>query len=393
MQYRRFGRVEWEASALGFGAMRLPRIDNDWGQIDEPEATRLIRYAIDHGVNYVDTAYPYHEGSSESVLGRILQDGYRERVRIATKMPVWLVEKADDFDRYLDEQMARLQVDQVDIYLLHGLRHDWWSRVRDLGVLRWAERALSDGRIGHLGFSFHDKYEVFKEIVDATDLWSMCQIQLNYMDVEYQAGVHGLAYAAGKGLAVVIMGPLRGGQLVERVPPSIQKLWDAMPPDPMTGRRRRPAEWALHWLWSQPAVAVVLSGMNTMQQVKDNVAAADCARPGLLTGEELAAIERVRQQYQRLCPVPCTGCRYCLPYPGGVNVPAVLEVYTEAIMYEDERRARVIYSNWIQEEQRGDRCTGCGACLEKCPQGIDVPVWLSTAHDFLFSEEAIGAPL
>lgn len=393
MQYRKFGEVDWKASALGFGAMRLPRIDDDWGQIDEPEATRLIRYAIDQGVNYVDTAYPYHEGSSESVLGRIMQDGYRHRVRIATKMPVWLVETADDFDRYLDEQMARLQVEHVDYYLLHGLRDDWWSKVRDLGVLDWAERALAAGRIGHLGFSFHDKYEVFQEIVDATDLWSMCQIQLNYMDVEYQAGVRGLEYAAGKGLAVVIMEPLRGGQLVNRVPPPIQRLWDAMPADSTAGRRRTPAEWALQWLWSQPAVSVVLSGMNRMEQVVENVAAAGRSRPGLLAGEELAVIERVREQYQRLCPVPCTACRYCLPCPSGVNVPAILEVYTEAIMYEDERRARVIYNNWIAEDARSDQCSACGECLEKCPQGIDVPAWLKTAHDFLFSEAAIGAPL
>ncbi len=392
MQYRNFGRLDWKASALGFGAMRLPRIDEDWGRIDEPEATRLIRYAIDHGLNYVDTAYPYHEGASESALGRILQEGYRQRVRIATKMPVWLVEAADDFDRYLAEQMARLQVDHVNFYLLHGLRNDWWSKVRDLGVLRWAERALSDGRIGHLGFSFHDEYEVFQEIVDATDLWSLCQIQLNYMDVEYQAGLRGLEYAAGKGLAVVIMEPLRGGQLVNRVPPAIQALWDEAARDGIT-QVRTPADWALQWLWSQPAVSVVLSGMNTLEQVVENVASADRARPGLLSREELAVIERVRVQYRRLCPVPCTACRYCMPCPGGVNIPAVFEVYAEAVMYEDEQRARVIYNNWIQEEQRADRCTTCGQCLGKCPQGIDVPAWLKTAHDFLFSEEAVGSPL
>jgi hypothetical protein len=367
--------------------MRLPRVDNDWGQIDEPEATRMIRYAIDHGVNYVDTAYPYHHGASESFLGRALQDGYRERVRLATKLPCWEVEAVEDFDRYLDEQLEKLQTDHVDFYLLHGLRDAWWAKVRDLGVLTWAEKAIADGRIGHLGFSFHDRYEVFQEIVDATDLWTFCQIQYNYMDVDRQAGTKGLHYAADKGLAVVIMEPLRGGQLTNSVPPSIQAIWDS------ALVQRTPAAWGLLWLWHQPQVSVVLSGMTMIDHVVENVAVADGSRPGLLSEEELAIVRRVREQYQALCPIPCTGCRYCQPCPSGVNIPGIFEVYTEAMMYEDERRARVIYNNWIQEEARADQCTACGECLAKCPQGIEIPDWLACAHDFLFSEEAQGAPL
>lgn len=176
MNYRTFGTLDWKPSALGFGAMRLPRIDNDPGQIDEPEATRMIRHAVDQGVNYVDTAYPYHRETSEIFLGRALQDGYRERIKLATKMPCWKVKAEDDFDRFLDEQLAKLQTDHVDFYLLHGLNAQRWPEMRKLEVLRWAEGALADGRIGHLGFSFHDEYEVFQEIVDATDLWTMCQI-------------------------------------------------------------------------------------------------------------------------------------------------------------------------------------------------------------------------
>jgi len=290
MQYRTFGRLDWKPSALGFGAMRLPILDDDQGQIDEPEATRMIHYAIDHGVNYVDTAYTYHREMSERFLGKVLQGGYRERVRLATKMPCWKVESAADFDRFLDEQLERLQTEFVDFYLLHSLNAGSWAKVRDLGVLAWAEGALADGRIGHLGFSFHDRLEVFQEIVDASDLWTFCQIQYNYMDVDEQAGTRGLKYAAGKGLAVVIMEPIRGGQLAGQVPPSVQALWDSAPV------RRSPADWALQWVWNQPEVSLLLSGMSTFEQVVQNVESASRSGVGLLSDAELALIERVREQ-------------------------------------------------------------------------------------------------
>jgi predicted aldo/keto reductase-like oxidoreductase len=244
MQYRTFGKLDWKPSALGFGAMRLPTTEGDPPQIDEAQATRMVRTTIDQGVNYVDTAYPYHNHQSEPFLGRALQDGYRERVKLATKMPSWLVEKADDFDRYFDEQLERLQTDRIDFYLLHTLNDRHWPKLRDLGVLGWAKKAIAHGRIGHLGFSFHDTYEVFQEIVDATDLWTFCQIQYNFMDVEYQAGTKGLQYAASKGLAVVVMEPIRGGHLSKNVPPVIQAIWDEAPV------KRAPAERALQWVWN-----------------------------------------------------------------------------------------------------------------------------------------------
>jgi predicted aldo/keto reductase-like oxidoreductase len=379
MKYRSFGQLDWKPSALGFGAMRLPIIDGDPGKIDEPEATRMLRYAIDHGVNYVDTAYPYHQDTSEPFLGRALQDGYRERIRLATKLPCWKVEGPGDFDRYLDEQLERLQTEHIDFYLLHGLNALRWPRVRDLDVLRWAERAMADGRIGHLGFSFHDQLEVFKEIVQASDLWLFCQIQYNFMDVEHQAGTEGLKYAAQKGLAVVIMEPLRGGLLTKTVPLAVQEIWDTAP------RKRTPADWALQWVWNQEEVSLVLSGMSTMEQVEENVVSASHSGPGTLTDDELAVIARARDQYQSLSRIPCTDCRYCLPCPNGVNIPRIFEIYNEAMMYGDERQARGAYA-WLKEEERADLCVECEECLEKCPQQIEIPEWLARAHELLGEE-------
>jgi predicted aldo/keto reductase-like oxidoreductase len=379
MQYRTFGKLDWKPSALGFGAMRLPVIDDDPSKIDEPKATRMVRYAIDQGVNYVDTAYPYHRQTSEIFVGRALQDGYRERVRLATKLPSWLIEKEEDFDRYLGEQLERLQTDHIDFYLLHSLNESHWPKLRDLGVLGWAEGAIADGRIGHLGFSFHDKYEVFQEILDASDLWTFCQIQYNYMDIEQQAGMKGLKYAADKGLAVVIMEPIRGGMLAGNVPPPVKALWDSAPV------KRTPAEWALQWIWNQPEVSLLLSGMSTMEQVVENVASAGRSGPGTLTKEELELVAQVREAYLKLCAIPCTACEYCLPCPSGVNIPEIFGIYNDMLMYGDEARARMFYS-WLDENQRANLCIECGECLEKCPQQIEIPDWLKKAHEVLCQE-------
>jgi len=383
MKYRCFGRIDWKPSALGFGAMRLPVIDHDHGRIDEEEATRMIRHAIDQGVNYVDTAWGYHRGNSEPFLGRALGDGYRDRVRLATKLPCWLVEKPEDFDRFLDEQLRRLQTEHVDFYLLHSLGADSWPKVRDQGVLPWAERAMADGRIGHLGFSFHDSYEAFQDIVDAYDGWHFCQIQYNYLDVECQAGTRGLQYAAGKGLAVVIMEPLRGGALAQNIPTSVQALWDSY--QPCSGRSpdpRTPADWALQWVWDQPEVSLVLSGMSTMEQVEENLASADRSGVGTMSEEELALVAKVRDAYQALCAIPCTGCKYCMPCPSGVNIPEVFEIYNDLQMFGDEGRSKQFYA-WLDEKARAGQCIECGECLEKCPQHIDIPEWMKKVHEAL----------
>ncbi|RLC76620.1 MAG: aldo/keto reductase [Chloroflexi bacterium] len=374
MQYRKFGKLDWKVSALGFGCMRFPTTGKP-EDIDEPEATRMLRYAIDHGVNYVDTAYPYHGGNSELFVGRALKDGYREKVRLATKLPCWKVEASEDFDKYLDEQLVKLQTGQIDFYLLHALNEKNWRKMRDLGALKWAERAIADGRIGCLGFSFHDQYAVFQEIVDAYD-WTFCQIQYNYMDVENQAGAKGLRYAASNGLAVVIMEPLLGGRLVDP-PDSIQALWDA------AAKKRTPAGWALQWLWSQPEVSVVLSGMSTLEQVKENVASAQESAIDALSPEELALIGRVGEKYQALSPIPCTKCGYCMPCPNEVDIPRNFEVYNQGAMYEKLDHAREAYNLWIPEENRASACIQCAECEEKCPQGITISELMERVHAVL----------
>jgi len=383
MQYRKFGKLDWKGSALGFGAMRLPLTDRDPANVDEPESIRMLRYAIDHGVNYVDTAYGYHAGRSEAIIGRAFQDGYREKVKIATKLPTWLVQSHEDCDRCLNEQLERLQTDKIDFYLFHGMNRERWTKIRHLEVLRWAEGAMADGRIGHLGFSFHDDFEVFKEVVDGYDNWTLCQIQYNYMDVDYQAGTRGLKYAAGKGLAVVIMEPLRGGRLSKEPPEQVAKLWASIP------QKRTPAEWALLWVWNHPEASVVLSGMSAMEHVVENVAIAERSRPGILTADELALIERVKEAYCELSPIPCTDCGYCMPCPHGVEIPLIFALYNEAMIYDDPRTARFRYRGptGLKEEQRADQCTDCGECVEACPQEIPIPEWLQKVHALLGPKE------
>jgi hypothetical protein len=388
MQYRTFGRLDWRPSALGFGCMRLPTLEGDPPRIDEPAATRMLRTAIDRGVNYVDTAYSYHHGTSEAFVGRALRDGYRQKVRLATKLPCWLVQAPGDFDRYLDEQLQRLQTETIDFYLLHGLGRERWHNLRDLGVLAWAERAMAEGRFRHLGFSFHDSLDAFREIVDACDRWTFCQIQYNYMDEDYQAGVKGLRYAADRGLAVVVMEPLRGGMLAQNIPPAVQALWNSYLPPATAGEteggpHRTPADWALQWVWNQPEVSLALSGMSTVEQVEENLASAARSGPGTLTPDELALIDRVKSAYQELCAIPCTDCRYCQPCPNGVAISRIFAIYNEALMYNALDRSRMAYEQWMRGDERANCCLECGECEAACPQGIEIIEWLKKADETL----------
>jgi len=374
MKYRKFGKLDWKVSALGFGAMRLPVINGDHAVINEPESIKMIRFAIDHGVNYIDSAYFYHRGNSETLVAKVLREGYREKVRIATKLPCGDVHVEQDIERLFNEQITRLQTNKIDFYLLHGLNKVEWAKVRDFGVLKWAEGKMAEGKIGHLGFSFHDDYNVFQEIIDAYDNWILAQIQYNYMDENNQAGTRGLEYANKKGLAVVVMEPIRGGRLA-RPPEKVVKLWQSAPV------QRTPAEWALRWVWNHPEVSTVLSGMGSMQQVAENVATAEHSQPHNLTADEVALVGRVKDAYFSDA-VACTGCRYCMPCPNDVDIPRVFNLYNDAVIYGDAARPRRDYGR-MKPEQRADNCTKCEQCVEKCPQQLAIPELLEKADAFL----------
>jgi len=376
MNYRKFGKLDVQISALGFGCMRLPVIDGKSGNIDQPEATRMLRYAIDNGVNYIDTAYGYHERMSEVAVGKALLDGYRAKVNLATKLPVWLVNESADFDKLLNEQLGKLQTDHVDFYLLHALNRNSWQKVVELNLLERAEAALADGRIRHIGFSFHDDLETFKKIVDGYAKWDFCQIQYNYMDIENQAGEEGLRYAAQRGLGVVVMEPLLGGKLARHIP-DVDPLWQS------ANTNRTPADWALQWLWNQPEVTLALSGMSTMQQVEENLDSASRAGIHAMSDDDMTLIARVREKIKELSPIPCTKCEYCLPCPNGVNIPRNFDIYNQGAMYNDPDNARRGYKNWLKDEEKAAQCIQCEECLEKCPQKILISQWMPVLEEVL----------
>jgi predicted aldo/keto reductase-like oxidoreductase len=355
--------------------MRLPTVGDDRSNIDEEKATAMVRYAIDHGVNYIDTAYPYHGGESERFVGRVLQDGDRDKVHLATKLPMWAIESAEDPERILNEQLEKLQTDHIDFYLFHGLRKIRWETVQKFDLLKWAEGVLADGRIRHLGFSFHDDFEAFKMIVDGSDLWDFCQIQYNYMDIKNQAGTRGLRYAASKGLAVVIMEPILGGRLVAP-PEPVQAIWDN------AATKRTPASWALNWLWDQPEVSVVLSGMSTMDHVTENVESASQSSVAAMSQEELDLYDTVRAKYQELCPIPCTNCKYCLPCTVELDIPRLFAMLNQGVMYNQIEDAARRYQR-LDDEKKAAACIQCRQCEDKCPQSIPISEWMVHVHEIL----------
>jgi predicted aldo/keto reductase-like oxidoreductase len=369
MQYRTMKKTGDRLSALGFGCMRLPK---KGGAVDEERATRQLRYAIDRGVNYLDTSWMY---GNEAFIGRALADGYREKVKIATKVPLFLIRKRNDLDKLLDEQLHNLQTDHVDYYHFHALSPAAWDRLKGLDVEDFVLNAKAYGRIRHIGFSSHNGTVDFQKVVDAYD-WDFCLIQFNILDETNQAGKEGLQHAAAKGLGVIIMEPLRGGTLGQAPSKELQAIWDE------ADVKRSPAEWGLRWVWDHPEVTVVLSGMNEERHIEENLRVADEALPRSLTEKERALISRVKEVYCRQIKVGCTGCHYCLPCPSGVNIPACFEYYNNVGLGSpvEEKMKYVMFvgggTDGSGRKGYASRCKGCNRCVEVCTQHIDIPAEL-----------------
>jgi len=392
MKYRKLGKIDFEVSALGLGAMRLPSMKNPLDlRVDEEEAVRMIRRAIDLGVNYIDTAWPYHLGASEKILGKALQDGYRERVFLVTKLPMFLVNKKEDFNRYFGAQLKRLQTDYIDCYLFHGLTDGYFNKIKEFNFIADMEREKVGGRIKQIGFSFHDTLPVFKKIVDFYD-WDLTQIQYNYLDTTIQAGEDGLKYAYEKGIAVTIMEPLKGGMLAN--PPG-----EAMQILDKSTVKRTPVDWALQYLWNKPEVSVVLSGMSSVVQLEENCRSAEKSGSDTLSEEEDKTIDSIISIYREQILVPCTACRYCMPCPFGVNIPENFAIANAVNMkpnnfmdrgmrFVTKRKYKKLASTKEKVNKevlngRASLCTECGKCIPLCPQGINIPVELKKVHQFL----------
>ncbi len=380
MEKRTIGNNKQLTSLFGLGCMRFPSqiLPDGSSTVDEAEAIRLIRYAVDHGVTYFDTGYNYHAGKSEVVLGKAMANGYRQRSLLATKLPMWEVKTAGDVPRIFAEQKARLQTDYIDFYLLHALNAESWQKARQFGVLEFLDDLKRSGQVRQLGFSFHDELPVFQEIIDSF-AWDMCQIQLNILDENYQAGLAGLAYAAERNIDVVVMEPLRGGALADRIPEDIKLVWQ------QAQVQRSPVEWAFRWLYNHSQVKVILSGISNLEQLQDNIRIFSAAKADSMSQAEQELVQQVQQLYRQKIKVGCTGCNYCMPCPFGVAIPDVFSLYNEAYLFADLPASQKAYQRLYNNKHAADQCTACGQCESLCPQNIQIIDQLAKAHQVLLS--------
>ena len=368
MLYRKLGKTGIDLSILGFGCMRLPIIDRKPEQIDIPIATKLLHYAIDQGVNYVDTAYFYHaavfgqRGMSEPFVGRALSGNWRKKVHLATKMPLFQLKQKEQMDGYLKEQLQRLQTDYLDFYLMHGLNGETWDRMRALGAREFLDKKVAEGTIRFPAFSFHGNAEDFIRICDDYD-WAFAQIQYNYMDTNFQAGYKGLKHAADKGMGIVVMEPLRGGKLAQNLPRQMTDVIEA------ATVKRSPAAWALRYVWNEPGVSSLLSGMNGMDQVQENLQTAEQGIADSLSKDELSVFDSLRTAMHAKQKADCTGCRYCMPCASGVDIPDVLTALNNASMWDDPNPWLTGYT---MITGKANNCTDCKACEKVCPQELAV---------------------
>lgn len=379
MQYRTLGRTGIRVSSLGFGCMRLPTLGSQ-DLIDEPASTKMLHDAIDQGVNYVDTAWFYHAkvfgepGFSEPFVGRALSSKWREKVLLATKLPQQLVGTRVDMDLFLEKQLQRLQTDHIDFYLVHGVDGEAWDRMCGLGVREFLDSARQRGLIRFPAFSFHGDKADFPRIIDDYDQWAFAQLQYNYADVDFQAGYAGLRYAADKGLGVVVMEPLKGGHLTKDLPPALQAMFMAR------AEGWSPAQWALRYVWNDPGVSLVLSGMSDAAQLAENLTIADVAHAGNLSPEQLAVFDTARAALKSLLKADCTSCRYCQPCAQGVEIPEILAAFNAAALWNT---TNTWTTGYFRVKGTPDKCTQCGECEKICPQALPIRQLLKQAAAFL----------
>jgi len=364
MKYRTMGKLGIRSSAFGLGCMRFNGKASGDSVIDEQKAISLIRRAIDGGVTYLDTAYVYLDKTSETVLGKALQDGYREKVTIATKMPMEYVHNRAEMEALLESELKKLQTDHIDFYLMHGINREKWEYFKSIGAPEFFNDMRKAGKIRYRCFSFHGPYEDFEFILNDWD-WDMVQIQFNFMDVSNQAGLKGLKLAGEKGIPVVIMEGLLGGRLAS-APDNVQALYDAFPV------KRSSVEWAFRWLCNHPEVSVVLSGCNEPEQIDDNLRIFDTVEPGIMDEKELRLMDNVREAYLSRTRIGCTGCRYCMPCPNGVNIPGIFSVWNRTSLYNTDPATDWDLRQIREKENGADRCVGCGACEAACPQHLSI---------------------
>ena len=390
MRYRKLGKENWNVSILGFGCMRLPTIKQENKEIvNEKEAIRLIRHGIDNGINYIDTAWPYHGGESETIVGKALQDGYRERIRLVTKSPIWDINTPEDFHVILDKQLEKLQTDHLDIYLLHALSSRSFEKVKKLNLVEEAEKARRQNKFRYLGFSFHDSFDTFKDIIDYHN-WDVAQVQFNYVDTDYQATSKGLEYAASKNVQIIVMEPLRGG-ILARLTPSTEKI--------LKDSNQKLADLAFRFVWNRPEVAVVLSGMNEQFQIDENIASTDKAGVNRLSEEEAKIIGKLRAEFKKKNVIPCTMCSYCMPCPQNVSIPHVFRWMNAVSWTPDEfDHIKAFYDQFAKSPEEltdpsklgsPNLCIRCEECLPKCPQTIQIPDELEKVKAFFEEGEKI----
>jgi uncharacterized protein len=376
MQYRRLVKRSDDLSVLGYGCMRLPTKN---GRVDEKKTEEQMLYAIKQGVNYFDTGYLYHAGKSEVVLGKIIKkNNLRDKVYIADKLPAFLIKKPEQIESYYKTQMERLDMAYIDYYLMHMLDSlKSWQTLKDFGILEFLEEKKAKGEIRHIGFSFHGRPEEFIKIVEDYD-WEFCQIQYNYLDENSQAGLDGLKRAHELAIGVIIMEPLRGGNLAARAPDKVKERFNAYK------EQRSPADWALRWIWNHEQVGVVLSGMNVDEHIRENIKVAGEATPGSMSQEEMQVVDDVKMIYRELMKVPCTGCNYCMPCPFGVDNPQTFTDYNNKYFF-GKMSAKIFYIGRSiglmgAANSRADQCTQCGKCEKHCPQQIAIREELKNAH-------------